>query len=103
MLTSELGTRYYRQLRDGSIELRATWSRNYADTFSNLSARLANDVSGETFAVSDGRAPRDHVLVDFKLAARLRGQFSLRVDCGIDAPLGASLRKQVGVGIERTW
>jgi uncharacterized protein with beta-barrel porin domain len=103
VLTSEVGTRYYRQLQDGSIELRATWSRDYADTFSNLSARLANDAIGETFAVSDGSAPRDHVLVDFRWVTRLRGKLSLRMDCAIDAPLGASMRKQIGVGFERKW
>jgi uncharacterized protein with beta-barrel porin domain len=105
VLTSELGARYSRELQeqDGSIELRAAWSRDYADTFSNVSARLSSDVSGESFATSDGGAARDHLLVDLKLVARLRNQFSLRMDCSVDAPLGGSLRKQIGIGFERAW
>jgi hypothetical protein len=105
VLTSELGTRYYRELREhnGSIELRAAWSRDYADTFSNVSARLSSDANGEAFAASDGGAPRDHLLVDVKFVARLRKQFSLSMDCSVDAPLGGSVRKQVGIGFERTW
>jgi autotransporter-associated beta strand protein len=105
VLTSELGTRYYRELQEqgGSIELRAAWSRDYADTFSNVSARLSSDVDGEAFAASDGGAPRDHFLVDLRLVARLRKQFSLRMDCSVDASLGGSVRRQIGIGFERTW
>ena len=60
-------------------------------------------MTGDAFVTADGGSPRDHLLMDVKLVARLREQLTVHVDCSLDAPLGADLRKQLSIGFERTW
>ena len=104
-LTSEAGVRFARELvsSDGTFELRAVWSRDYAGTSSSLTAHLASDMTGEAFTVADTAAARDRFVLNMKLSARVRDLFSLRFDCSVDAPVGAPVRKLVSVGVERTW
>jgi uncharacterized protein with beta-barrel porin domain len=104
-ITSEAGARLIRELPgvNSTFELRAAWSRDYSDLSSRLTAHLASDRSGDAFSVLDDAPGRDAFLLDFKLTARLPGDFSLRLNYAADVRAGESPQQFIAAAIRRVW